>query len=347
MSLCVDITKKLGSFCLKVRFESENGVLTLLGASGCGKSMTLKCIAGVETPDSGVIVLDGVTLFDSDKKINLPPQKRKVGFLFQSYALFPHMTVRQNILCGLCHERNRQRREEQLTAIVHQLKLNGLEHHLPRQLSGGQQQRVALARILVGNPKLLLLDEPFSALDSHLRLYLQMELKRVLETFEGTAILVTHSQKEAYRLAKDVALMENGSICTQKSVKACFEHPESVADARFTGCENIRRAEKTGRFTIYLPEVGLSLQTEREVPDNVQFVGIRAQSFCVLEHQNRFAVQILDTMEEVTETIVRFRFATQSIDSELFWWRCPKPLYDERSVLSLGLSSEKLFLLTQ
>ena len=146
MSLVVDIEKKLGKFRLKVAFEAENGVLALLGASGCGKSMTLKCIAGIETPDCGRIVLDGVTLFDSEKRINLPPQKRRVGYLFQQYALFPNMTVVQNIRCGL---RGRENADSIIADVIHSMHLDGLENKRPAQLSGGQQQRVALARILV------------------------------------------------------------------------------------------------------------------------------------------------------------------------------------------------------
>ena len=146
MSLIVDIRKDLGSFRLDVKFEAESGVTCLLGASGCGKSMTLKCIAGIEKPDEGHIELDGRVLYDSEKKIDLPPQQRRVGYLFQNYALFPNMTVRQNILCGLCREKDRSEKERRLREMVNMLQLEGLENHKPHQLSGGQQQRVALAR---------------------------------------------------------------------------------------------------------------------------------------------------------------------------------------------------------
>ena len=181
MSLIVDIHRTLGAFTLDVTFEAENGVTCLLGASGCGKSFTLKCIAGIEKPDSGHIELDGVVLYDSEKHINLPPQERQVGYLFQNYALFPNMTVRQNILCGLHREKNRAEKAQKLSEMLKLMQLEGLENHRPAQLSGGQQQRVALARILVNEPRMRMLDEPFSALDAHLRDSLKIELRRSLQ----------------------------------------------------------------------------------------------------------------------------------------------------------------------
>ena len=191
MSLFVDIQKQLGAFRLDVRFTAENGVTCLLGASGCGKSMTLKCIAGIEKPDKGRIELDGRVLFDSEKHINLPPQQRRVGYLFQNYALFPNMSVRQNILCGLCREKNRAAKEHRADEMIALMQLEGLENHKPHQLSGGQQQRVALARILVSDPQLLLLDEPFSALDGHLRDALKIELRDLLHRFGREVLMVT------------------------------------------------------------------------------------------------------------------------------------------------------------
>lgn len=175
MSLLVDIEKDYGGFHLCSRFETNGGITGLLGASGCGKSQTLRCIAGVQTPDQGRIVLDGVTLYDSEQHINLTPQQRGVGYLFQSYALFPNMTVRANILTGLRREKDAAKKQAAFEHAIHLLKLEGLEDRRPAQLSGGQAQRVALARMLVSRPKALLLDEPFSAIDSHLRDQLQVD----------------------------------------------------------------------------------------------------------------------------------------------------------------------------
>ena len=194
MSLEVDIRKKLHGFELDVSFTTEGcSRLGVLGPSGSGKSMTLKSIAGIVTPDEGRIVLNGRILFDSNKKINLPPQKRKVGYLFQSYALFPHMRIVDNIACGLHLNKKEAREDPQIKRIVDMLHLNGLEERYPGQLSGGQQQRAALARILAFQPEIILLDEPLSALDEPLRVELQRQLSEILHSWQKEIILVTHS----------------------------------------------------------------------------------------------------------------------------------------------------------
>lgn len=191
MSLYVDIEKRLGAFRLQSKFEVADETLALLGASGCGKSVTLKCIAGIMTPDRGRIVLNGRVLFDSEKRTDLTPQQRRVGYLFQQYALFPNMTVEQNILCGI---RAGSRSEKRALAAekLRMFRLEGLEKKYPAQLSGGQQQRVALARILASEPQAILLDEPFSALDSYLKWELELELGELLGAFDGPILWVSH-----------------------------------------------------------------------------------------------------------------------------------------------------------
>ena len=225
MSLFVNIEKDLGSFHLKVTLETDGVITGLLGASGCGKSMTLRCIAGVETPDRGRIVLDGRVLFDSEQRINLPPQQRGVGYLFQSYALFPTMTVRQNLLAGLHREKDKAKKQALYRQAVELLGLSGLEQRRPAELSGGQQQRVALGRILVNRPQVLLLDEPFSALDSHLREQLQLDMLRVLKDFSGDVLLVTHSRDEAYHMCGRLAILDEGQLLRCGATKEVFADP--------------------------------------------------------------------------------------------------------------------------
>ena len=213
MALLVDIEKCFGQFMLRVRLNAENEVLGLVGKSGCGKSLTLKCIAGIEKPDRGKIMLDGVTLFDSENHVNLTPQKRRTGLLFQNYALFPNMTVQQNIRAGTLRDQQTEKeRKRKVLDIMESFGLSDVAGHFPRQLSGGQQQRTALARILVSEPQILMLDEPFSALDSELKFHMEAEVRDVIRRFGKTAIFVSHDRGEAYRLSDRIAMMQDGWV---------------------------------------------------------------------------------------------------------------------------------------
>lgn len=292
MSLSVDIEKKLGSFHLKVRFEAENEVLALLGASGCGKSMTLKCISGIEKPDRGCIILDGRTLFDSEKHIDLPPQKRRVGYLFQQYALFPNMTVEQNIACGL---RGGKKARGAISEIIKMMHLEGLEKQRPHQLSGGQQQRTALARILVNDPDILLLDEPFSALDSHLRFRLEQEVRDVIRRFGKTVLLVSHDRDEVFRLSDSIAVINNGQIEAIGKKHAVFANPETTTGASLTGCKNISPATIVDDTHVIAEDWGVTLT----VPNthNVSHVGIRMHDVSIGGGENAELCRVVYEIE--------------------------------------------------
>ena len=345
MSLHVDIRKALGSFTLDVRFTAGNGITSLLGASGCGKSMTLKCIAGIEKPDEGRIELDGRVLFDSEAHINLPPQARRVGYLFQNYALFPNMTVRQNILCGLNREKDRGVREERLRDMLHMMQLEGMEERKPAQLSGGQQQRVALARILVNDPQILLLDEPFSALDSNLRDSLKVELRDLLKRFGREVLMVTHDRNEAYNMSREIAVMDGGRLLTVKPTKALFADPGSVQAAVLTGCKNIAKARRVDDHTVEVPDWGLRLETRQAVREDLCAVGVRAHYFNPAAPQNRFPVCLVEEMEEPFETILQFRFASQKPDSPPVWWRLSKEKRPAQFPAELGIAPVNILLL--
>ncbi|MCM1101514.1 MAG: ATP-binding cassette domain-containing protein [Clostridium sp.] len=253
MSLYVDIRKTLGNFRLRARFETENEVFAILGASGCGKSMTLKCIAGIERPDEGVIRLDDRTLFDSERHINLPARKRKIGYLFQDYALFPNMTVMDNILCGARDRATARRYLERFCP-------EGKEDLYPGQLSGGQKQRVALARMLAAEPEYLLLDEPFSALDNYLKAGMERELMDVMDDYGRRAILVSHDRNEVYRLTDRIAVMEQGRVEDVLPKHELFESPRSLAAALLTGCKNMTGLEYRPDG-IYASDWGIYLKT--------------------------------------------------------------------------------------
>ena len=283
MSLVVDIEKKLGSFTLRSKFETDSGIMALLGASGCGKSVTLKCIAGIMTPDKGRILLDGETLFDSDQRIDLPPQRRRVGYLFQQYALFPNMTIAQNIQCGI-RAGSRAEKQQRVAAQLRRFQLEGLEKKYPAQLSGGQQQRVALARILASKPRAILLDEPFSALDSFLKWNLELELSDLLSGFSGPILWVSHDLGECFRNCKTVCVMENGMSGSVTDMETLVRRPPSEGAARLTGCRNFlpgRRCEGGVRLdgwdillpvpaerdavTVAIPETAIRLGAEGHV----------------------------------------------------------------------------------
>lgn len=277
MSVDVKIRKKLNSFQLDMEFHSTADRIGILGASGGGKSMLLKCIAGIETPDEGRIGIDGTLLFDSRDKVNMKPQKRNVGYLFQNYALFPTMTVERNIAAGLTG--TRQQKRERVAEMVKKFRLEGLEKRLPGELSGGQQQRTALARIMAYEPGVLLLDEPFSALDLYLKDRLQRELSEMLEEYEGTVILVSHSRDEIYRFSDETYMIGGGKILAGGKTEKLFEDPGCIEAARLTGCKNFSRAERIGRHCVRITDWEVTVKTEREVPEDITYIGYRAHEF--------------------------------------------------------------------
>lgn len=215
-------------------------VTTLFGPSGCGKTTVLRCLAGLERPNEGSIAAAGATWFDSRRRICLTPQQRDIGFLFQDYALFPHLNVAENIAYGLRDRgTGRQPIDSRISEMLQLFELQGLEHRKPNQISGGQQQRVALARVLVRRPKLLLLDEPLSALDATLREQLRTQLRRLLAKFQIPVVVVTHDRTEAIALSDQIVVMEAGRIRQTGTVQQVITRPNDLAVARIVGVETV------------------------------------------------------------------------------------------------------------
>jgi len=310
MGLEVDIKMKIGKFELKVKFDADSrSHIGILGASGCGKSMTLKCIAGIVKPDEGRIVLNGKVLFDSKEKINLPPQKRKVGYLFQNYALFPNMTVEKNIAIGIRDTKKDikkdTKKQEIVKALIVKFHLQGLEARYPSELSGGQQQRVALARMLANEPDIIMLDEPFSALDSFLKEELQREMYNIMKEYDGEVLMVSHSRDEVFKLTEKLVIMDDGKIVTYKGTKAIFENPEYIEAARLTGCKNISRAIKTGDYQINATDWNVILNTVQKVTDDFSYAGIRAHHVAIDNSPNginKLAVNVVEMSEQPFDT---------------------------------------------
>ena len=279
MSLTLDFEKKLDNFTLKVSLDAPDGVTALLGASGSGKSMTLRCIAGIARPDSGRIVLNDRVIFDAAKGINLRPQERRTGFLFQNYALFPGMTVFENVLMGVRSAVHKSKADRIRLAgeMIERMELSHVRNFRASEISGGEMQRTALARILVNDADIMMLDEPFSALDEHLRFSLENELSRVMREFGKTVILVSHNRDEVFRLAGRVAVIHNGVIESSGEVRAVFENPGTVHAARLTGVKNIAPAKIDAAGYISVPGWGIRAPlrgSDEEIP-GITAAGIR------------------------------------------------------------------------
>ena len=347
------IEKKLRGFelSMELKVTACQGCLGLLGPSGCGKSMTLKSIAGIVTPDRGRIAIQyasgeaagGRVLFDSSLKINEKPQKRRVGYLFQNYALFPNMTVEENIRTGLSGKQMKGKfsgaaQSRRVYEMAERFGLKGLEKRYPAQLSGGQQQRVALARIMAYEPEVILLDEPFSAMDAHLREKLRLELAQLLKEYQGISLLVTHDRDEAYQLCDSMILMGQGRVMAQGKTKDLFANPKTAMAARLTGCKNISRIRKAGPRTVEaLDWGGLRLTAETEVGDEITAVGIRAHDF---EPVSQGEADELKDHEEANLIFVgnprisEMPFEWYITLENGLWWKCEKSIHSH----SLGHS---------
>ncbi len=376
----------LDSFLLDIHFSSEKKRIGILGASGSGKSMCLKSIAGIVTPKQGEILLGDSCLFSSSKKINLPPQKRRIGYLFQSYALFPHLTVWENIAIAMegqdkenlfskfwkrgnadkeirkasgeeflvdntsALKEQKESKEERIFKLLQKMELSGLEKRFPAELSGGQQQRVALARIFANEPEMILLDEPFSALDLYLRDKMQEELMLHLEEFPGQAIMVSHSRDEIYRFAEEVIMLQEGKVIGQGETKEVFRQPKNRQAAILTGCKNIAKAKKLGEHSIFIEDWGLELTMEREIPDKLSAIGYRAHDFvplCSGEEENAVPVKLLSKAELPFEQ--NFYFKPEKGEGEICFLVQRDGPYGKMQEIpkALQLREEKLLLLTE
>ena len=355
MVLTVKIKKKLKNFTLDVNFSAEAGCMGILGASGSGKSMTLKCIAGIETPDEGIIILDHKILFDSDKGIDLRPQERRVGYLFQNYALFPNMTVAENIAIGWKTRHpsaENHDTDEQVSKMIQRFHLSGLEHQYPTSLSGGEQQRTAVARMLLTEPEVLLLDEPFSALDTYLKEELQAELGKIMQEFGGVSLLVTHSRDEVYKLSDTLFVIESGQGTCHGDTKDLFRNPRNLAAARLTGCKNISPVTAESENVVLASKWNLHIQIPSQSIDKSRmYIGIRAHDFhrykrCTEEPvqveekslteekpENTFAVQIREITEAPFEWNVMFTIAGEPEDTDRLWWKVSKEIIQTREEL--------------
>jgi molybdate transport system permease protein len=307
--LKVEISKSYPGFQLSAAFGTVNGPLGLLGASGSGKSLTLRCIAGLEKPDAGRIVLNGRVLLDTSAGIELPAAKRRIGVVFQDYALFPHLTVGENIGFSL-HDRPSEPRRERVAYWSELVHIESLLSSYPGELSGGQRQRVALARALAMEPEALLLDEPLSALDQHLRRKMEEQLGEALAHYRGVTILVTHDRDEAFRSCEDLVVLSNGQIAANGPKRDIFANPRSIAVARLTGCKNIAPIRAGSSGLIQVPQWGCTIKLPGPIPEHAEYIGIRAHDIRFTEKAgsgNTFPCWLVATVDSPFETTVYLR----------------------------------------
>jgi molybdate transport system ATP-binding protein len=234
----VRLVKRLPGFTLDVEWTAGEGVAALFGPSGAGKTLTLQCLSGLLEPDAGRVVVDDRVLFDAETGVDLPPQRRQIGYVFQGYALFPHLSVADNIGFGL-RDRPRAEARGRAADVIARMGLEGLEARRPHELSGGQRQRVALGRALAPDPALLLLDEPLSALDATLRQSLRDDLRRILAEWRTAAVLVTHDFTEAYRLGDRIVVYEAGRVIQSAPRAELLWQPASERVAGIVGIRNV------------------------------------------------------------------------------------------------------------
>ncbi|MEM8604952.1 MAG: molybdate ABC transporter permease subunit [Cyanobacteria bacterium P01_H01_bin.121] len=282
-SLAVQIRKQLRDFDLAVTVEGQQETIGVLGASGSGKSMMLRCIAGIETPDSGQLRINNRILFDSDRQINVPSCDRRVGLVFQNYALFPHLTVAENIGFGL-HKCTRLDRQQRISVLINQFHLQGLGDRYPQQLSGGQQQRVALARAIATEPEVLLLDEPLSALDTFLRHRVEQQLIATLSSYAGVALFVTHNLEEAYRVCQNLVVMAGGRAIAKGHKERIFRDPGTFGVAQLTGCKNFSRAVRHSDHQLEAIDWNCRLTVEQPIPATLAWVGLRAHQVLFIDN---------------------------------------------------------------
>ena len=343
MSFSVELEKRFKGFHLHVVFESQEGSLGILGGSGMGKSMTLKMIAGLVKPDSGKVIVNGRTVYDSAAGIDIPARERHIGYLFQQYALFPTMTVAENI--GIAMKGKGAGRKAAIDRFLEQFSLQDLGGRMPCELSGGQQQRVALARILASRPGLLLLDEPFSALDSFLKEQLLEDMIRQLSDYEGDVVMVSHSRDEIYQFCDQLLVLDQGEVKAFGDTKQIFDQPGCVEAACLTGCKNIVSAERIDEYRVRVPEWHCELEFEESVPEQLRAVGIRAHYIEVMKDRPEDMSNVISVfVESISELPFEWYCFFRVPDGGRIWWKTAKEGLERDGSLYLPVKGEKVYL---
>ena len=324
----INITKKWGNFYgvknLNMVIEDRDFV-SLLGPSGCGKTTTLRMIAGLETPTEGTIKIDDKVVFDSERGVNLPPDKREIGFIFQNYALWPHMTVYENIAFGLENMKwNKKDIDARVKEMLALMKIEEFEKRYPSEISGGQQQRVAIARTLATKPQVLLMDEPLSNLDAKLRLEMRTELKRLHADTDSTFVYVTHDQLEAMTLSTKICLMKEGTIQQYEAPLKVYSTPNNLYVADFVGNPSMNfvkghiinegnnyEVSFLGYMAKFMPKEKLG-----ELDGDIT-IGFRPE-YMKIEENGKIKASVYSTLPSGLETTIKLKVGEEIVSSIVF-----------------------------
>lgn len=346
MIIKANISSKLDKFNAKFSFESSSDRIGILGESGAGKSLLLKFLAGIYNPDKGEIWLDDKCLYSTEKKINVKPQDRNIAYMFQNYALFPTMSVRQNI--EIVVKGTKEEKKEKADKLLKKFHIQELAGRKPGELSGGQQQRVALARVLAYEPAIILLDEPFSALDQGLKEILQLELENMLKDYAGKVIMVSHSMEELYKFSNELVVVSDGKIVEKGNKQELFHSPKTVKAARLIGINNILKVKPIEKNQIKLVNWDLSIEVLKRDVNNISSIGIRDEGFIPIwekdyQGTNIIDIKVVDIYESMNQVKVFFNVSDGLEENSRYKFILDKKIYELKGIPSkLKIDLDKL-----
>ena len=315
-----------------VSMEVKDGeFVAIMGPSGCGKSTLLNILGLLDNPTSGDYYLADREVGHLKEKERTQVRKGNIGFVFQSFNLIDELNVFENVELPLTYLKVKaSERKQMVNDILKRMNISHRANHFPQQLSGGQQQRVALARMMIGEPEVILLDEPFSALDGYLKDIMQRDMQNFLNEYTGDMILVTHSRDEAYKFCGHLTILDSGQALTTGETKKLFERPGILQAARLTGCKNFSTVQKMGKHSIYAVDWDLMLQTKDVVSDDVTHVGIRGHWMKGASEggENHMEVEVMEYIETTFEHQYLLK-NKKGGDCQPVWWMCPKGNFEE------------------